>query len=80
MAEKYSGDKPKDCAYCYFWGGKKKGCIQEQCYYLLPESPPVLKPGKHWIPCEGCPYGKYDPCIGYCIEKILKEGKDGSSE
>ena len=20
----YTEDKPKDCRYCYFWGGKKK--------------------------------------------------------
>lgn len=29
----------------------------------------------HWKPCEGCPYGKYHPCLGYCIAKILKEVK-----
>ena len=23
----YTDDKPKDCRYCYFWGGKKKGCM-----------------------------------------------------
>ena len=23
---KYAEDRPKDCRYCYFWSGKKKGC------------------------------------------------------
>jgi hypothetical protein len=76
MAFEYSEDKPKDCAYCYFWGGKKKGCTQEQCYYLFPEMTP-LKPNKWWKPCGDCPYGKYEPCIGYCTAKILKEFRDG---
>ena len=25
---------------------------------------------------KGCPYGKYHPCLGYCIAKILKEVKE----
>ena len=24
---KFVEDKPKDCKFCYYWGGKKKGCI-----------------------------------------------------
>ena len=31
----YSADKPADCAYCYFWRGKKKGCELSSCYYLI---------------------------------------------
>ena len=33
---KYAEDRPKDCRYCYFWSGKKKGCDlggEENCYY-----------------------------------------------
>ena len=33
---KYSDEKPWSCKYCYWWGGRKKGCIEKQCYYLLP--------------------------------------------
>ena len=33
---KYSEEKPWSCKYCYWWGGRKKGCIERQCYYLLP--------------------------------------------
>lgn len=29
----YTEDKPKDCRYCYFWGGKKKRCMLDGCYY-----------------------------------------------
>lgn len=32
---KYSEKKPWSCKYCYWWGGRKKGCIEKQCYYLL---------------------------------------------
>lgn len=24
---KVAEDKPKDCKFCYYWCGKKKGCI-----------------------------------------------------
>ena len=23
---RFTEDRPKDCRYCYFWSGKKKGC------------------------------------------------------
>ena len=29
----YTEDKPKDCRYCYFCGGKKKRCMLDSCYY-----------------------------------------------
>ena len=42
---KYSEDRPKDCRYCYFWSGKKKGCDlggEENCYYRIrPEELPL---------------------------------------
>lgn len=34
---KYSEEKPWSCKYCYWWGGRKKGCIEKQCNYLLPQ-------------------------------------------
>lgn len=34
---KYSEEKPWSCKYCYWWGGKKKGCSLKQCHYLLSE-------------------------------------------
>ena len=65
---RYAEDKPKSCKYCYFWSGKKKGCElgEEKCYYLLPEEP--KKPAG---PCDGCPYGRNNPCIGFCMKKVL---------
>lgn len=35
--ERYAQDKPKNCAYCYFWSVGKKACTKKSCYYLLPE-------------------------------------------
>ena len=38
---KFTEDKPKNCKFCYYWGGKKKGCIlggEEKCFYLIKDS------------------------------------------
>lgn len=72
---KYMEDKPKDCAYCYWWRGGKKGCARDSCYYLLP--PDEENPAKEKTAgeCRNCPYGKHSPCIGYCIDKIFREHK-----
>lgn len=56
---KYSEEKPWSCKYCYWWGGKKKGCSLKQCHYLLPEKKKAVKT----TPCGGCPYGKHVPCM-----------------
>ena len=65
---RYASDKPKECRYCYFWEGKKKGCQlgEEHCYYILPPREEAKKTG----PCDGCPYGVIHPCIGYCLREI----------
>lgn len=68
---KYSEEKPWSCKFCYWWGGKKKGCMQKQCYYLIPEKQEKKKNSK----CDGCPYGKPVPCIGYCISGLYSEMK-----
>lgn len=52
---KYSEEKPWSCKYCYWWGGKKKGCNLKQCHYLLPEKKKAVKT----TPCGGCPYGMF---------------------
>ena len=71
---RYADDKPKDCRYCYWWGGKKEGCTlgEEDCFYRLPEQEPGTKRNK----CDGCPYKKPEPCIGFCISDIVKEMKE----
>ena len=43
---KYSEEKPWSCKYCYWWGGKKKGCSLKQCHYLLPEKKKAVKTTK----------------------------------
>ena len=73
---KYSEEKPWSCKYCYWWGGKKKGCSLKQCHYLLPEKKKAVKT----TPCGGCPYGKHVPCIGYCIARLYSEMKGKKDE
>lgn len=70
MGNLYAEDKPRSCEFCYYWGGKKKGCVlgKDNCYYLLKPIP------KKSSPCDGCPYGAHQPCIGVCIKQILGQG------
>lgn len=81
---KYAADKPGGCTHCYFWKGKRKGCSQEDCYYLLQGEGPIsgmlseeMQQGKEdknsYGDCPSCPYGRHSPCIGYCTKKILQE-------
>ena len=71
---RYAYDKPKDCRYCYWWGGKKEGCTlgEEDCYYRLPD----LTPDKPKSRCDSCSYKRSLPCVGYCIRDIVKETRD----
>ena len=63
----YAADKPSDCHYCYYWTNGRKGCRlgRNNCYYLI--SLP-LKPKSE---CDGCPYGRDHPCIGWCTKKVI---------
>ena len=45
--------------------GKKKGCMLDSCYYQR-------KPENVNSECYGCPYGRAQPCIGWCTRKILR--------
>lgn len=65
----YAADKPSDCSKCYFWKGTRKGCSlgKENCYYL------ISVPEKVKTECDGCPYGRDHPCIGWCTKKIMRE-------
>lgn len=88
MERRYVPDKPKECKHCYFWKGRRKGCGQEECYYLLPnetgESEAMQgsaltseNSGYSEIgDCRGCPYGRHSPCIGYCLKKIMREMRE----
>lgn len=62
---KFAEDKPKDCKFCYYWGGKEK------CFYLIKEQPPVKK-----TKCTDCPYKKTGPCIGWCTRDLLQKKGD----
>ena len=67
--KQYAPDKPDDCSRCFFWNGTRSGCSlgQNNCYYLIEEAPKVHSE------CEGCPYGRDRPCIGWCTKKIMRE-------
>lgn len=68
---KYAEDKPKSCDVCYFreFGSKECSLGWENCYYLKPEPEKKREKDK----CDGCPYGRVNPCIGYCLKDILAE-------
>lgn len=74
----YASDKPSDCAYCYFFSAGRKKCKRKECFYRI-SSPPLRRKVTHWEPCEGCPYGKHSPCLGYCIVNGY-ERSEGASE
>ncbi len=64
----YARDKPKDCRYCYFWQGKYKGCAMGgpgSCFYIIPQEEWALDR------CNGCPYGRDAPCIGWCTVDVM---------
>ena len=42
----------------------------EKAYALIPEKKEV----KSKSPCDGCPYGRVSPCIGYCLREIQQRG------
>lgn len=76
----YAPDKPKDCRLCFFWKGRRKGCSQAECYYLLPEEGAGAEELLSQEPdgtgdCRCCPYGRHSPCIGYCLQKVILEMK-----
>ena len=63
----YASDKPNDCRCCFFWKGDQRGCClgKENCYYL------IAVPSKPKSECDGCPYGRDRPCIGWCTKQLL---------
>ncbi|MDO4961366.1 MAG: hypothetical protein Q4E57_05890 [Eubacteriales bacterium] len=70
----YAKDRPKDCSYCYY-GNRKGRCRlgKDNCYYIIKVT------GKTKDPCDGCPYSRGGPCIGWCTRKIL-EGPEAIEE
>ncbi|MCD8126728.1 MAG: hypothetical protein LUD82_04410 [Clostridiales bacterium] len=39
---------------------------EQNCAYLIREEAPA----EH-SRCDGCPYGKYSPCIGWCTVDVI---------
>ena len=69
---RYADDKPKDCKYCYFWGGRVKGCTLggvENCHYLIKEKEVPVKKTK----CDDCPYKKMRTVYWLVYERYFAE-------
>lgn len=65
----YAPDKPESCKHCFFWKKSKRCCGLgvENCYYLIQGAT------KEKSECDGCPYGRDHPCIGFCMKKVMRE-------
>ena len=74
---RYAADKPSDCKKCYWWDEEEQGCIlgEGKCYFILPK--PKKKPKSE---CNGCPYGKAHPCVGYCLRRIMNKSYGGQGD
>lgn len=74
---RYAKDKPKSCEFCFYYEGKKVGCVlgKEHCYYRLPE----LKEEKPKSKCDNCCVSKVRKCIGFCIVEIASK-RGGNSD
>lgn len=73
MTETYAADKPSSCRYCYYWKDRKTGCTlgKENCFYEKPIQQNKKKKSKS--ECDNCPYGRAQPCIGWCTKQIIRE-------
>ena len=63
----YAPEKPADCRLCHFWHNRRCTLGKENCYYLTSDGPAPKSE------CDGCPYGRDRPCIGWCTKKLMRE-------
>ena len=84
---RYWYDLPSHCRYCYFWDPKTQSCQRggpQCCAYLTEESayqlPPPEVPERPKGPCDDCPYGRKEPCIGVCMKELLKDWRKERKE
>lgn len=73
-----------DCRYCLYRKGKLKGCVYpDGCCCPVPQKP-ARRNGIEQVydaaadnaapvsECEGCPYGRAAPCIGWCTKEVMR--------
>lgn len=73
-----------DCRYCLYRKGKLKGCVYpDGCCCPVPQKP-ERRNGIEQVyeaaadnaapvsECEGCPYGRAAPCIGWCTKEVMR--------
>lgn len=73
-----------DCRYCLYRKGKLKGCVYpDGCCCPVPQKPArrngieqvydaAADNGAPVSECEGCPYRKAAPCIGWCTKEVMR--------
>lgn len=73
-----------DCRYCLYRKGKLRGCVYpDGCCCPVPQKPERRNGIKQVYEaaadsaapvseCEGCPYGKAAPCIGWCTKEVMR--------
>ena len=69
----FTNDKPRSCRFCYYYERHK--CILDSCYYERPKQ--SRKPKSE---CDGCPYGRHSPCIGWCTKQLLQSLERGRTK
>ena len=73
-----------DCRYCLYRKGKLRGCVYpDGCCCPVPQKP-ERRNGIEQVyeaaadsaapvsECEGCPYGRAAPCIGWCTKEVMR--------
>ena len=73
-----------DCRYCLYRKGKIQGCVYpDGCCCPVPQKP-ARRNGIEQVyeanadsaapvsECEGCPYGRAAPCIGWCTKEVMR--------
>ena len=66
MEPRYAPEKPDDCGTCRFCHSGRCRLTPENCYYLT-QVPPSVR-----TECDGCPYGRHQPCIGWCMRTVMR--------
>lgn len=69
--------RERDCRECLYFIPGVYACSRgfRKCVWIEP-----VKPVKKKSPCDGCPYGRREPCLGICMKEVLKTWRDERKE
>lgn len=69
----YASDRPHDCEYCYWYSKYDPSRCRfggwDHCWYIEWETNPEIPVDPR---CDGCPYGRAQPCVGICYKSLDK--------